>query len=364
MPIPSGTATCRRHCILSFKTSCGKSKGSVLSGILQQALHCPQTKPKMAANTRSQCPQTVSQGQNLQNGNPGVHSPIFATGRRLLSHPYQPKLKEVSLIPVSGPNFPVSSAPIWPLYSSYGVHNCSQGGKAHGSGEKHPNAPIFGRLADPSQRQRYLFSGYPNPPSFVSGFGLGCEPQVIGTGAQTDFQFCRLPVRLSSGSSQAHPRKMGGAELQDQFSPKKDQLFSSTIHVLDKPSHSDRETGSIRTPPHEAHPMAPKDTLAHPGVLGEGHPDPQVPSSSPTVVVKGGKRSDRSTLAPPSSRGSDLYRRIKQRLGRTLRRLYRKRRLVGVGKQTAHQFSRIESGLVGPKSIRTPLSGLGSSGCY
>ena len=34
----------------------------------------------MVANLRSQCPQSVSQGQNLQSGNPGVHSPIFATG--------------------------------------------------------------------------------------------------------------------------------------------------------------------------------------------------------------------------------------------------------------------------------------------
>ena len=157
----------------------------------------------MPANPRSQCPQSVSKGQNLQNGNPRVHSPIFATGRvgnvarfqrRLLSHPYQPKLKEISLIPLSGPNLPVSSAPIWPFYSSYGVHKCSQGEKAHGSGKKHPNAPISGRLADPCQRQKYMFSGYPNPASFVSGFGLGGEPQEIGIGAQADFQFCRLPV--------------------------------------------------------------------------------------------------------------------------------------------------------------------------
>ena len=143
------------------ETSCGKSKGSVLSGILQQALHCPQTKSKMAANPRSQCPQPVSQGQNLLNGNPRVHSPILTTRRvgniarlqrRLLSHPYQSKLKKVPLIPLSGPNLPVSSSPVWPIYSSDGVHNCSQRGEAHGSGKKHPNAPVPGRLADPSKR--------------------------------------------------------------------------------------------------------------------------------------------------------------------------------------------------------------------
>ena len=176
----------------------------------------------MAANLGSQCPQPVSQGQNLQNGNSRVHSSVLTTRgvsniaqfqRRLFSHPYQSKLKEVSPIPFSEPNLPVSGSSIWPLYSSYGVHNCGQGGQTHGSGKKHPDAPIPRRLADPSKRQRHLFSEHPNPANFVSGVGLGCEPQEVGTGAQTDFQLCGLPVRLGPGSSQAHPGKMGGSKI-------------------------------------------------------------------------------------------------------------------------------------------------------
>ena len=44
--------------------------------------------------------------------------------------------------------------------------------------------------------------------------------------------------------------------------------------------------------------MLPKDTLAHPGVLGESHSDSPVPSLPPAVVVKGGKHSDTPTLHP------------------------------------------------------------------
>ena len=69
-------------------------------------------------------------------------------------------------------------------------------------------------------------------------------------------------------------------------------------------------------------------------------------------------------LHPLLSRGSDLYRRSKRRLGHTFRRLYRKRRLVRAGKQTTHQFPRIESGFIGPKGIRTSLPGLGSFSCH
>ena len=135
----------------SSETSYRGSTGSVLSGVLQQTVHCPQTKSKMAANPRSQYPKQVPQGQNLQNGNPRIHLPVPSTGRmgqvarfqrRLLSHPYQSKLKEVSPVPLSEQNLPVSGSPVWPFHSSYGVYYSGQGGKTHGSGAEHPNAPV------------------------------------------------------------------------------------------------------------------------------------------------------------------------------------------------------------------------------
>ena len=136
-------------------------------------------------------------------------------------------------------------------------------------------------------------------------------------------------------------------------------MLGSRTHVLDRPPHLHGEAGDIGSPPYETNSVAPKDTLAHPRVLGEDHPDSPILSPPPAVVVKGGERSVRSTFAPPSSHSSDLYRRIKRRLGRTFRRLYRKRYLVSAGKQTG-----IESGFASPKSLRTPLPQSGSPGCY
>ena len=90
-----------------------------------------------------------------------------------------------------------------------------------------------------------MFSGHPSPPGLVSTMGLGSKPKEIGTGAQTDLQFRGLPVRLSSGRSQTHPGKMGSSKLQNQLPAGKDQLFSKTTHVFDRPSHGDRKTGSF-----------------------------------------------------------------------------------------------------------------------
>ena len=44
--------------------------------------------------------------------------------------------------------------------------------------------------------------------------------------------------------------------------------------------------------------MAPEEPLAYPGIIGEDHPDSQVPLSPSVVVVTGGKRPFRPTLAP------------------------------------------------------------------
>ena len=213
-------------------------------------------------------------------------------------------------------------------------------------------------------RARDLFSRYPNPSNLVSGIGLGRKSQEIRAGAQTDLQFCGLLVRLDPRSSQTHPGKMGSSKLQNQFPTGEDQLFGKATHVLDRPSHGDGKTGPFYISTHETHPVAPEEPLAHSGIIGESHSDSQVPSSPPALVAKGGKRPARPKLAPPSSGGSDLYRRIKRRLGRIFRRLYRQGRLVCAGKQIAYQFPRIEGGFIGPKGLRTALPGSGSFSCH
>ena len=308
------------------KTSGQKSKDSVLSGFLQQALYCPQTRSKVASNLRSQCSQPVSQGQNFQDGDPRIHLPVIATRgvghvarlhRRLLPHPYRSKLKEVPQIPLSESNLPIQGSPIWPVHSFNGVYNLDKRGQTYGSGEKYLDAPIPGRLVYPGKRQGHMFSGHPNSPGIVPGIGLGREPQKIRTGPQAAFQFCGLPVRFGAGGSQTYPRKVESSQLQGQFPAREDQLLGLRTHVLDRPSHLHREAGDIGSPPYETNSVAPKDTLAHPEVLGEDHPDSPIPSPPPAVVVKGGECFVRSTFASPSSHGSDLYRCIKRRLGRT-----------------------------------------------
>ena len=178
-----------------------------------------------------------------------------------------------------------------------------------------------------------------------------------GTGTKTGIQLCRIPVRLASRSSQAHSGEMASPDFQDQLPAGQTQLFSKIAYVPNRSAHGDRKTGPVRSPAHETYPVASEEQLAYPGMVGKDHPDSRI--SSP-----GWRRTfSRANLCPPSSRRSDLYRHIKQRLGRTFRRLYRKRSVIRPRKQASYQFLRIESSPVGPRKVRTPLPGpSGSSG--
>ena len=70
------------------------------------------------------------------------------------------------------------------------------------------------------------------------------------------------------------------------------------------------------------------------------------------MVARGKQCPLRPTIAPHKACSADIYRRIKRRVGRSLKRVYCKRILVGTGKQTAHKLSRTQSGVLALKEFQ------------
>ena len=99
--------------------------------------------------------------------------------------------------------------------------------------------------------------------------------------------------------------------------------------------------------------------LAHPRISREKHSDSRLPSPSPEVVDTGGQCPPRAAPTPFTTRSSTVYRRLKSRLGRSLRRSYRKRFMVCARKQTTHKHVRAQGRVVGPKRVPGPVSGTG-----
>ena len=112
-----------------------------------------------------------------------------------------------------------------------------------------------------------------------------------------------------------------------------------------------------RSPSHEAHSVAFEAALAYPRKPVKGYSSPPLSPSTPRLVVKREQCTAGPTIAPPSTRSPNVYRRLKRRLGRTLRGLHCKRRLVRPRKSPPHQSFGIKSSLPGPQEFQVSLQG-------
>ena len=146
--------------------------------------------------------------------------------------------------------------------------------------------------------------------------------------------------------------------IQDQWTALQEKLKfikhrkSCQTHVFDRTAHSNGETGVVGPTSHEAHPMALEATLACPRDFGKDHSGSLFTPSTPRLVVGRKQCTTGPTFAPPSTRCSVVYRHIKRRLGRTLRGLHCKRRLVSHRKSPPHKFLGVKSSPSGPPEIR------------
>ena len=119
-------------------------------------------------------------------------------------------------------------------------------------------------------------------------------------------------------------------------------------------THSNRKASPLRATSHKTHTMALEKQLEGPRITGKGDPSPQVPPP-PSKVVAGGKQcATRSTITPSKTCSANLYRRIKRRVGRSLRRPHCKRNLVSSREQVTHKPLRAKSSISSSKRVLNP----------
>ena len=79
------------------------------------------------------------------------------------------------------------------------------------------------------------------------------------------------------------------------------------------------------------------------------------------MVARGKQCAPGSTITPHKACSANIYRLMKRRVGRSLKRVHCKRVLVGSGKQAAHKLSGAQSGVFGPQGVPKPLCRQNSS---
>ena len=203
--------------------------------------------------------------------------------------------------------------------------------------------------------------GTPRP---LPGVGLDNQCTQVRTRTQTDFRVRGLQVRSLPGTGLTDPEPVGVDPSKVGIHPIQTKLPSQELHVPDRPSYSDGKTGSPGETPHETHPVAPKNTLESSRIPGKGDSCTKVSSPTPSMVDQGDKCLDRTTLAPFESCRANLYRRLKRRLGCSLRRLHSKRRLVSSRKSSSHKLPGTKSGLTGLEKVPALGTRQSSSSCH
>ena len=133
------------------------------------------------------------------------------------------------------------------------------------------------------------------------------------------------------------------------------------VHVPDRSTDSHRKTSSLRPTTHETHLVASQEQLESTGISRKDHPSAQVSASTLAMVARGKQCAPGSAITPHKACSADIYRRIKRKVGRSLKRVYCKRILVGAGKQAAHKLSRAQSGVFGPQGVPKSLCRQNSS---
>ena len=109
----------------------GASTKAQFSGVFQPSIFGSKTKQQMAAYTRSEQSKPLSQSGEIQDGDTGNHQDLTPTRGvgdlnrlqgRLLSYPHSGTVQEIPELSCRGPNIPVQSPTLWPIYSTHGVH--------------------------------------------------------------------------------------------------------------------------------------------------------------------------------------------------------------------------------------------------
>ena len=327
----------------------GKRK---ISRVLQSPVPSTQASPKVEASHRLKQAQHFSTCRKVQNGNPGVHQDfpgprgvgiVDRPVGRIPSHPHPSKLKEVPKVLLQGPGVPVHLPTFRAGHSPPGLYDDRKGSETNGPLKRTQNSPIPGRLADQVPvpggiSKGHTGSGRPNPI-----LGLDNQPGKIRTETYSGVfvRGLRIPPRFSP--CKTHSREMAQTPGFDPTTQVKTCFDCKMFDVSNWVASLNRENGPGGTPSHEALSVSSQGALEISSVAGQPPSLDRSHCSPPRLVAKPLKCDERRR---PSSQGPQyptLYRRLKRRLGRSLRSKFSKRAVVRAGKKATHKCPELKA---------------------
>ena len=334
----------------------GKCK---ISRVLQSPVPSTQASPKVEASHRPKQAQLFSTRRKVQNGNSRVHQDlpdsrgvgiVDRSVGRLPAHP--PKLKEIPKVLLQGSGVPVHLPPIRTSHSPPGLYNDCKGSETNGPLKRTQNSPIPGRLADQvpvsgGSPSEHSGGGRPNPV-----LGVDNKSGKIRTETYSGVFVRGLPVPPRFSPCKTHSREMAQTPGFDPTPQVKTCFDCKMFDVANWVASLNGENGPGGTPSHEALSLSSQGALEISSVAGQPPSLDRSHCSPPRLVAKSLKRDERCRPSSQRPQYPTLYRRLKRRLGRSLRPKFYKGSVVRSGKKTSHKCPRIEGGLPGPSRLQ------------
>ena len=357
LPVGGIASAVRQKC-------CRVGSESTVPGFLQPVISGTQTQQPVATYLRPEHTEQLSEKTIIQNGDPrdckdlpprrGVGD-LHRFQRCILPYTNKQPVQEVHAF--SGPEqeLSIQSTALWSVHSPHGVYSSGQRGQISGNETGYKNPPVPRRVVGQSQIPPNLSATHTNFGSSLSRIGLASEQGKIRAGTHTGLQLCRLPVQSEKRQGLPKPRTLANLTDKDMGHYVKSSVSGPAINVLDWFTDCHRKTSTSGPFTYETHTVASQKQLESTRDTGKDYPHSQITPPTSKMVAGGKQCYHRSTITPTKTCAADLYRRIKRRVGRSLKRAHGKGKLVTSRKQTAHKLSRVKSSSPGIKKISSPL---------
>ena len=352
----------RLHPVSAVKERNRKGGKCKISRVLQSPVSSPQASPTVEAGNRLKQAQRFSTRRKVQNGNSRVHQDLFGSRGvgivdrsigRLPSHPHPPKLKEIPKVLPQVSGVPVHIPPLRAGHSPPGLYNDCKGSQANGPIQRFQTSPIPGRLADQvpvsgGSPSEHSGSGRTNPV-----LGVDYKSGKVRTETYSGVFVRGLRIRPRFSPCKTHSREMAQTSGFDPTTQVKTCFDCKMFDFANWVACLNGEDGPGGMPSHEAISVSSQGTLEISSVGGQPPSLDGNDFCTSRLVAKSCKRDERRRPSSERPQYPTLYRRLKRRLGSSIRSKFNKGSVVRSGKKATHKRPRVEGGLTGPSNIES-----------
>ena len=308
----------------------------------------------------SQQTQHLFENTVIQNGDPRDNKdlpPDRGVGNlhrlqgRVLPHTNKQPVQEVHAFSYPGRDLSIQSTTLWPLNSPYGVYSSGQGGQTASNETGYKDPPVPRRLVGQSQIPPNLSSAHT---ALCRELGRLVNEEKSELEPKQIFNFVGYQFDLNEGRVRPTPERWQALqtkilEIMSSVPGPETNVLNGLLTATEKQVHLCR----LHMRPIQWHlknnwrvPETMEKTILIPKSL---HPHLVWWLEESNVITGQPLHPLKQTCS------ANLYRHIKRRVGRSLKRAHSKGKLVAPRKQTAHKLPRVKGSLSGLKRVSDPL---------